>query len=128
MSHIHHTLKALTRGTVFLTLFSQSHLINLLTCTLFAVFYYLAEVYDNKSNIIYSLKQLKSKSVTLSASNLEDSETLVGTADGRRPATIIYTSGSTGTPKGNEISNRLRAAPPPSYKFRHFKVISFQNI
>ncbi|KAL5233037.1 hypothetical protein ACI65C_000447 [Semiaphis heraclei] len=59
-----------------------------------------AQVYDDKSNIVYSLKQLKSQSVTLSASNLEDRETLVGHVDGRRPATIIYTSGSTGTPKG----------------------------
>ncbi|XP_026808972.1 uncharacterized protein LOC113551127 [Rhopalosiphum maidis] len=59
-----------------------------------------AEVYGNKSHIVYSLKQLKSQSITLSASNLEDRETLVGYVDGRRPATIIYTSGSTGTPKG----------------------------
>jgi len=60
---------------------------------------------------------LKSQSAALSASNLEDRETLVGFADGRRPATIIYTSGSTGTPKGNKTSNMLRTSNilgPPS--------------
>ncbi|XP_025206776.1 uncharacterized protein LOC112602747 [Melanaphis sacchari] len=59
-----------------------------------------AEVYKNKSEIVYSFKRLKSQSTKLSASNLEDRETLIGYVDGRRPATIIYTSGSTGTPKG----------------------------
>ncbi|VVC31519.1 AMP-binding, conserved site,AMP-dependent synthetase/ligase,Phosphopantetheine binding ACP domain [Cinara cedri] len=58
-----------------------------------------AEVYGDKSSIVYTLKQLKSKSAILSACNLEDRETLAGYG-GRRPAIIIYTSGSTGTPKG----------------------------
>lgn len=62
---------------------------------------YIAEVYSENSNIVFSLKQLKSKSIEHLASNLKDSETLEGyCADVNRPATIIYTSGSTGTPKG----------------------------
>lgn len=110
MSYTHHTLTALTWCCIFDIIFSFTFYQFIDLYFIHCIFYYLAEVYDKKSNIIYSLKQLKSQSVTLSASNLEDRETLVGSADGRRPATIIYTSGSTGTPKGNEIFNRLRAA------------------
>lgn len=64
---------------------------------------YTAEVYGNTSSIVFSYKQLKSKSAELPATNLEDSETLANHgngATGSRPAIIIYTSGSTGTPKG----------------------------
>lgn len=69
-----------------------------------------ADVYA-KSSIVYSLKQLKIKSFALSASNLEDSETLTK-FNGNHPAIIMYTSGSTGTPKGNIISNRLATLRP----------------
>lgn len=62
-------------------------------------FTFLDEAFENVE--VCSIKQLKSKSATLSASNLEDHETLAG-HDGSQTAIIIYTSGSTGTPKGKK--------------------------
>lgn len=65
---------------------------------------YIDEAYGDNPEVVFSLKQLKSKSITYPASNLEDRETLIGcdTTDVHisRPATIIYTSGSTGKSKG----------------------------
>jgi hypothetical protein len=100
---------------------------------------YTAEVYDNKrSSIVYSLKQLKSKSALLPANNLEDSETLASYGDGTaaagsRSAIIIYTSGSTGTPKGKfellygfRKGRLLRPNTPPIS--RHFKDIGLKII
>lgn len=86
-----------------------AHFLNYLLLSLrFCSLYYAAEVYGNKSNIVYSLSKLKNKSCGFPATNLEDRETLAGSGDGSRTAIIIYTSGSTGTPKGNKTSNKLR--------------------
>lgn len=63
-----------------------------------------AEVFGNETeSIVYSLKQLKSKSIAFPAANLEERETLAGYGGSQRTAIIIYTSGSTGTPKGSQI-------------------------
>lgn len=87
---------------------------------------YIAEVYVDNSSVVFSLKHLKSKSATFSASNLEDSETLAGLdgSDRNNTAIIIYTSGSTGTPKGNKIFNGLKILSRPPNVLRHFKEIN----
>ncbi|XP_050436014.1 uncharacterized protein LOC126842859 isoform X2 [Adelges cooleyi] len=70
-----------------------------------------AKVYEDMSNTVYNLKQMKNASTTLSASNLQNDETING-GQAETTAIIIYTSGSTGTPKGvrlphHAIYNRL---------------------